>query len=188
MLAALALATDPPPRRILDRKPEPKSTPLITVAMWKMIIGQSVYQLAVTLVLYFGGAAIFSYDSNHERKQLQTAVFNTYVWMQIFNMYNTRQLGKSLNVLEGVTRNWLFVAVSLVMIGGQVLIIVGREAFSVVPLTGAQWGYCLVLGALSIVVGCIIRVIPDGPVERLLVSLVDGGKRLLDGFRVRKGE
>ncbi|KAL1981086.1 hypothetical protein VTN96DRAFT_3069 [Rasamsonia emersonii] len=188
-LAALALATDPPPQRILDRKPEPKSTPLITVSMWKMIIGQSVYQLAVTLVLYFGGAAIFSYDSAYERKQLETAVFNTYVWMQIFNMYNNRQLEKSFNVFEGITRNWLFVAVSLVMIGGQVLIIfVGGEAFSVVPLTGAQWGYCLILGALSIVVGCVIRLIPDGPVERVFESLVGGGKRLVDVFNVRRRE
>lgn len=86
-LAALALATDPPPRRILDRKPEPISTPLITPTMWKMIIGQSVYQMVVTLVLYFAGSSIFSYHSALQTSQLQTAVFNTYVWMQIFNMY-----------------------------------------------------------------------------------------------------
>jgi Ca2+-transporting ATPase len=86
-LAALALATDPPPRRILNRKPEPISTPLITPTMWKMIIGQSVYQMVVTLVLYFAGSSIFSYHSAHQKSQLQTAVFNTYVWMQIFNMY-----------------------------------------------------------------------------------------------------
>lgn len=86
-LAALALATDPPPRRILDRKPEPTSTPLITPTMWKMIIGQSIYQMVVTLVLYFAGSSIFSYHGAHQTSQLQTAVFNTYVWMQIFNMY-----------------------------------------------------------------------------------------------------
>lgn len=86
-LAALALATDPPTSRILDRKPEPISTPLINPTMWKMIIGQSVYQMVVTLVLYFAGSTIFSYHSSHETSQLQTAIFNTYVWMQIFNMY-----------------------------------------------------------------------------------------------------
>lgn len=86
-LAALALATDPPTRRILNRNPEPKSNSLITAQMWKMIIGQSIYQMLVTLVLYFAGAAIFSYSTEHEMQQLQTAVFNTYVWMQIFNMY-----------------------------------------------------------------------------------------------------
>lgn len=85
-LAALALATDPPSRKVLDRKPEPRSSPLITIPMWKMIIGQSIYQLAVTLVLHFAGSSIFSYTPD-DKDGLQTAVFNTYVWMQIFNMY-----------------------------------------------------------------------------------------------------
>jgi hypothetical protein len=104
-LAALALATDPPPRRILDRKPEPTSSPLITPNMWKMIIGQSVYQMVVTLVLYFAGAAIFSYHGEHQKSQLQTAVFNTYVWMQIFNMYkyvDTTVLGLFLVLQEAM--------------------------------------------------------------------------------------
>ena len=85
--AALALATDPPAPSILDRKPDPKSAPLITVNMWKMIIGQAIYQLVVTFVLFFAGASILSYQSDHEKAQLSTLVFNTFVWMQIFNQY-----------------------------------------------------------------------------------------------------
>lgn len=85
--AALALATDPPTPSILNRKPEPKSAPLITLTMWKMIIGQSIYQLVVTFILYFGGVSILSYDTVREQNQLQTLVFNTFVWMQIFNQY-----------------------------------------------------------------------------------------------------
>src|SRR6187402_1467763 len=53
--AALALATDPPTRSILNRKPEKKSAPLITLNMWKMIIGQAIFQLIVTLILNFAG-------------------------------------------------------------------------------------------------------------------------------------
>jgi P-type Ca2+ transporter type 2C len=86
-MAALALATDPPTPRILDRKPEPRSAPLISVSMWKMIVGQSIYQIVVNVVLYFGGSAIFHYNTGVENAQLQTLVFNTYVWMQVFNMY-----------------------------------------------------------------------------------------------------
>jgi len=86
-MAALALATDPASSSILDRKPDPRSEPLITIPMWKMIIGQSVYQVAVTLILYFGGTTILSYETAHEQEQLQTLIFNTFVWMQIFNMY-----------------------------------------------------------------------------------------------------
>jgi len=86
-MAALALATDPPAPTILDKKPEPRSAPLITITMWKMIFGQSAYQLTVTLILYFGGETILNYHTDLELVQLQTIVFNTYVWMNIFNMY-----------------------------------------------------------------------------------------------------
>lgn len=86
-MAALALATDPPTVNILDRKPVPRSAPLISISMWKMIVGQSIYQMAVTVVLYFAGSSIFHYHSSEEKAQLQTAIFNTYVWLQIFNMF-----------------------------------------------------------------------------------------------------
>jgi len=84
--AALALATDPPPPSILDRKPQPKSAALISLTMWKMIIGQSIYQLAVTLVLNFAGDRILTHI-DARKDSLETLVFNTYVWMQFFNQY-----------------------------------------------------------------------------------------------------
>lgn len=86
--AALALATDPPTRSILDRKPDRKSAPLITLRMSKMIIGQAICQLAITFVLNFGGNKLLGYDgSEHDQKELKTLVFNTFVWLQIFNEF-----------------------------------------------------------------------------------------------------
>jgi P-type Ca2+ transporter type 2C len=83
--AALALATDPPTPTILDRKPDSRSSRLITLNMWKMIIGQSIYQLIVTLVLNFRGNEILGYTTEFEKSRLETLVFNIYVWMQVFN-------------------------------------------------------------------------------------------------------
>jgi Ca2+-transporting ATPase len=83
--AALALATDPPTPSVLDRKPDPKSSRLITLNMWKMIIGQAIYQLIVTLVLDFRGNEILGYTTKFEKSRLETLVFNIYVWMQVFN-------------------------------------------------------------------------------------------------------
>ncbi|CAG8138463.1 unnamed protein product [Penicillium olsonii] len=171
-LAALALATDPPPRRILNRKPEPISTPLITPTMWKMIIGQSIYQMVVTLVLYFAGSSIFSYHGAHQTSQLQTAVFNTYVWMQIFNMYNNRQIERSFNLVEGLHRNWLFIAITSIMMGAQILIMfVGGRAFSITTLTGDQWAYSVVLGAISIPVGFLLQAVPDVIVAKPMAGM-----------------
>lgn len=85
--AALALATDPPAPSILDRKPDKKSVGLISTRMGKMIIGQAICQLAITLVLNFAGPTLLGYDmsDSHDAKRLKTLVFNTFVWLQIFN-------------------------------------------------------------------------------------------------------
>ncbi|PVI07713.1 calcium ATPase, partial [Periconia macrospinosa] len=161
--AALALATDPPARSVLNRKPDRKSAPLITLRMTKMIIGQVICQLAVTLLLNFGGRTLLGYDQTEaDTKRLNTLVFNTFVWLQIFNEVNNRRLDNKLNVFESIHKNFFFLLINLIMIGGQVLIIfVGREAFKVVPLDGKEWGLSVGLGAMSLPWGALIRLFPD---------------------------
>jgi Ca2+-transporting ATPase len=176
--AALALATDPPTASILKRRPEPKSAPLITITMWKMIIGQAIYQLVVTLILYFGGVSILSYQTQGEKDRLQSTIFNTFVWMQIFNQYNSRRLDNNFNIFEGVFRNWWFMGIQLIIIGGQLLIMfVGGQAFSINRINGAEWGYSIVLGALSMPVAVIIRLLPDELFAKLIPSLPRRKKR-----------
>ncbi|KAF2009950.1 calcium transporting P-type ATPase-like protein [Aaosphaeria arxii CBS 175.79] len=171
--AALALATDPPTRTLLERKPDPKSAPLITLRMWKMIIGQSIYQLTVTFILYFAGESILSYESTEEKERMPTLVFNTFVWMQIFNALNNRRLDNHFNVFEGIHRNVFFIIIMFIMIGGQTMIVfVGGAAFDVTRINGAQWAYSIVLGALSLPVGMIIRLIPDDLIRRCIPAFM----------------
>ncbi|KAJ4289485.1 plasma membrane calcium [Collariella sp. IMI 366227] len=145
--AALALATDPPNGSLLDRVPEPRRAPLITLTMWKMIMGQSVYQLVVCLTLHFGGPGFLRYPES----QLRTLVFNTFVFMQIFKLVNSRRIDNKLNIFEGLHRNHLFMLMMSIMVAGQALIVfVGGAAFVVVRLTGVQWAISLVLGFMSI--------------------------------------
>lgn len=55
------------------------------------------------------------------------------------------------------------------MVGGQVMIIfVGDDALQVRPLTAGEWGISIILGALSLPVGMIVRLFPDEIVRRLL--------------------
>lgn len=176
--AALALATDPPTRNIINRKPAPKSSPLITVNMWKMIIGQAIFQLVITFVLFFGqkqgdGGGLLTWRTEEEHTKLRAFVFNCFVWMQIFNMFNNRRLDNKFNIFEGVQRNEFFIFIALVMIGGQVMIMfVGGVAFDVSRLTAEQWAYSVGLGAVSIPVGVLIRLIPDEFVARLVPEWV----------------
>lgn len=79
--AALALATDPPTPNLLERLPEPRSAPLINISMWKMIIGQAVFQICIMLVLLYTDIL----DLEDDSPTLQTFVFTTFVFCQIFN-------------------------------------------------------------------------------------------------------
>lgn len=86
-LAALALATDPPQDSVLDRKPERRDSSIISTTMWKMIIGQAIYQLVITFLIYYGGVKVLPGPDDITHDQIQTLVFNTFVWMQIFNQW-----------------------------------------------------------------------------------------------------
>lgn len=159
--AALALATDPPTDKILDRPPQPKRAPLITTNMWKMIIGQAIFQLAVTFVLYFAGSRIFP---SYSEAEIRTVVFNTFVWMQIFNEFNNRRLDNKFNIFEGLQRNQFFIFINCLMVGLQIAIIfVGGQAFSIVSggISGPQWALSIVLALLCMPWAIAVRLFPD---------------------------
>lgn len=164
--AALALATDAPTEKILNRPPVPKRAALITTNMWKMILGQAVYQLAVTFTLYFAGAKILHYnlDANDGllRLELNTIVFNTFVWMQIFNEFNNRRLDNKFNIFEGVLKNYFFIGINAIMIGGQIMIIfVGGKAFQIKRIGGSQWAICILCALPCLLWAMVLRSIPD---------------------------
>jgi Ca2+-transporting ATPase len=164
--AALALATDPPTEDILNRPPQGRNKSLITTTMWKQITGQNIYKLTAIFVLYFAGGPILGYDLTDPNKQLEldTIIFNAFVWMQIFNIFNNRRLDNKLNVLEGVHRNPYFIGIVVLIVGLQVMIIfVGGRAFAIKPggIDGTQWAISIVVGFVCIPWAVAIRYFPD---------------------------
>lgn len=57
--AALALATEPPADALMQRHPHNKNESIVNQVMWRNIIGQSVLQIIVLLVLLFFGSDMF---------------------------------------------------------------------------------------------------------------------------------
>lgn len=193
-LAALALATDPPQESVLDRKPERKGSSIISPTMWKMIIGQAIYQLAITFLLYYGSPKgilpLPGPDDTPPKDQQATLVFNTFVWMQIFNQWNNRRLDNQFNIFEGLTKNWFFIAINAIMCGGQVIIIFfGGAAFQIAKhQSPTMWAIAIVLGFISIPVGVIIRLIPDSLVIALVPDFLKNRSRKIPGVTISDEE
>lgn len=81
--AALALATDPATPESLNRLPDAKTAPLITIDMFKMILGQALFQILACLILHFVGQDIIygscssAFECNRDHALLTSTVFNT---------------------------------------------------------------------------------------------------------------
>ncbi|UZJ57064.1 hypothetical protein CBS101457_006384 [Exobasidium rhododendri] len=177
-LAALALATDPASRVLLDRKPDRRSAPLITTDMWKMIVGQSVYQFALILTLNFAGKSLLNLNATdavgviREDNLLRSLIFNLYVFCQLFNQINCRSLSRDLNFFSGLHRNFWFIGILAVEVAFQILIAYkGGAAFSVVTMGGREWAITIIGGLISWPIGCLIRLAPTQPIENLLIRM-----------------
>ncbi|KAJ9052459.1 plasma membrane calcium [Entomophthora muscae] len=162
-LAALALATDPPVEDVLHRPPSPRNANLITSEMWKMILGQAIFQSAICLILFYYGPSFYNdnIDDNLEKSILHTLIFNSFVFLQIFNQLNCRRIDSGLNIFQGITRNYYFLVIFFLVIILQIVIVnFGGYVFETAPLDYMQWAISVLIGLLSLPIGVVIRLIP----------------------------
>ena len=138
-MVTMAFVTEAPGgHTTFENQPRSLNTP-VNSYMRRNIIGQAIFQITVLLVLMYKVRDLFdlSYEdsdpfypneedmlSNPERTEWKlfeptvkleayTIVFQTFVFMQIFNMINSRKLSEY-NVFAGLLENWTFL---LIVIG-----------------------------------------------------------------------
>jgi Ca2+-transporting ATPase len=159
-LGALALATEPPNEGLMKRQPIGRTASFITRAMWRNIIGQSIYQLIVLGILNFCGKQILNLNGPDSTAVLNTIIFNSFVFCQVFNEVNSREIEK-INVFKGMFNSWVFVAVMTATVGFQVIIVELLGAFaSTVPLSWQHWLLCIVIGSISMILAVGLKCIP----------------------------
>lgn len=154
-LASLALATEPPAAdELLRRRPYAKSDHILSAKMVKHIAIQSGWQLCVLAILILAGDRLFADVKvtllDQGRPQLtaerssgvqatlhSTYIFNTFVFLQIFNFLNCRRLYDEFNIFKGIRQSRIFVAIWLLIVGLQVLIAnFGGRSFNIAFLVG----------------------------------------------------
>ncbi|KAL8009497.1 putative P-type ATPase, HAD-like superfamily [Plasmopara halstedii] len=168
--ASLALATEEPTPSLLNRKPYPKTEPLISKKMSKHIIGQSIYQLVLLLAIVFTGEKWFNIPSGR-RPDLpeedkddptvhMTLVFNVFVWAQLFNELNCRKIHDELNIFAGITKNRVFLYVCLLQIVLQYVMVQHTgDWFKCKPLNLEEWLLSIAMGFGSLPLGLLLRTI-----------------------------
>ncbi|XP_071689466.1 putative calcium-transporting ATPase 13, plasma membrane-type [Rutidosis leptorrhynchoides] len=155
-LGALALATERPTKELMHKPPIGRVAPLITNVMWRNLLAQALYQITVLLTFQFKGKSIFNVDERVKN----TIIFNTFVFCQVFNEFNSRKLEKR-NVFEGLHKNRLFIGIIGVTIVLQIVMVELLKNFAdTEKLNGTQWGICIAIAALSWPIGWVVKLIP----------------------------
>ncbi|OVA19786.1 Cation-transporting P-type ATPase [Macleaya cordata] len=155
-LGALALATERPTKELMEKPPIGRRAPLITNVMWRNLIAQALYQIAVLLVLQFRRESIFNVDD----KVKDTLIFNTFVLCQIFNEFNARKLEKR-NVFKGIHKNRLFLGIVGFTIVLQVVMVEVLKKFAdTEKLNLVQWIACIGIASVSWSISWFVKYIP----------------------------
>ncbi|KAK9064891.1 hypothetical protein SSX86_016273 [Deinandra increscens subsp. villosa] len=159
-LGALALATEPPNDALMKRIPVGRQGNFISKVMWRNIFGQSLYQFIVIWLLQTKGKSFYGLSGHNSDLILNTLIFNSFVFCQLFNEVNSREMEK-LNVLNGILQNNVFVSVLSATAVFQIIIIEFLGTFaSTSPLTMKQWYYSILTGFLSMPIAVILKMIP----------------------------
>ncbi|KAJ1418535.1 P-type ATPase [Sesbania bispinosa] len=161
-LGALALATEPPHDGLMKRPPIGRNAKFITRVMWRNIIGQSIYQIFILLVLKFRGKQILKLNGPDATSVLNTVIFNTFGFAR-----HVQELGfPNGNVLNG-------------MLSSDNSRYLGAFA-QTVPLSRELWLASVMIGAVSLLVAVVLKCIPV-PTSHYVATHHDGYEQLPTG-------
>uniref|UniRef100_A0A0D3HW73 Calcium-transporting ATPase n=1 Tax=Oryza barthii TaxID=65489 RepID=A0A0D3HW73_9ORYZ len=161
-LGALALATEPPNDDLMKREPVGRTGKFITNVMWRNILGQSFYQFIVMWYLQTQGKSMFGLDGPDAEVVLNTIIFNSFVFCQVFNEISSREMEK-INVLRGILKNYVFLGVLTSTVVFQFIMVQFLGEFAnTIPLTRLQWIASVLLGLIGMPISAIIKLLPVG--------------------------
>ena len=176
--ASLALATEKPNDKLLNRKPYKRNSSILTLFMKTNIVSQGLFQIIILLFILFKGDKLFGVNSDRELEHYEwndqhgyhfTIFFDVFVFLQVFNSINARKLSqKEINVFEGIKNNIYYILVqSFIVVGQIILVTFGGRAVRTQPLSITQHLCCMLIASLSLVVGFLAKLIPIDMDEKI---------------------
>lgn len=122
-LAAIALAAEQPRLEAIKDFPIKQGEPIVTKAMWRQIIGTTLYSSLIMFLMFWFNDDIWGITYNmsdpwmdgadpSNKTKVFTMLFNIFVYMHLFNLINCRQIKPTRrNVLKGLTKNIYFIVI-----------------------------------------------------------------------------
>eukprot|EP01106_Pelomyxa_sp_JSP_P006689 TRINITY_DN2076_c0_g1_i6.p1 TRINITY_DN2076_c0_g1~~TRINITY_DN2076_c0_g1_i6.p1 ORF type:complete len:157 (+),score=23.41 TRINITY_DN2076_c0_g1_i6:108-578(+) len=113
----------------------------------------------------------YDWEITDQTTLLQTMVFNTFVFCQVFNSVNSRKVNNEWKVWEHLMANWVFDLLLVLTVIIQVFLVIftgqwmGVSSFP--GLNGFQWLSCLVLAVVTLPLGMLAPLIPVPKTKQL---------------------
>lgn len=181
-MGALALGTEPPMMELLDRRPYKRDASLISRPMWRNILIQATYQLMM-LVFLLRRPDLFHCEDGSTHHF--TIIFNAFVFCQVFNEFNAREIGDKFDPVRSLSQSPMFLMVIAFTVVAQFCIVeYGRDFTQTTPLTWEEWKITVGLGAISLPVGFLMRLVPvqEDPDSFAGIGRKDGEKKKDNGW------
>jgi Ca2+-transporting ATPase len=155
-LAALGLSLEPRRDELMKEPPKRRGESFITRSMTENILVMGVYFILVTLVMQATGWYLGADAS--DATQVGSVLFTTYVFMQIFNLFNARSVRPDRSAFAGVlaSRNFQMV-LGLIVVVQILLTQFGGATFNTSPLPLSIWIKILLIGASALLLGELYR-------------------------------
>lgn len=134
-LAAMALASLPPSREVMEEKPRSSDAFIITKSMIRGILTTGgLFFLATFALLWY-----FEQGAGIDDKKL-TVFFTIFVMLQWWNLFNARMLGSCHSAFRRLwaCEGFLFVLL-IVLVGQWVIVTFGGKMFRTIPLSWQMW-------------------------------------------------
>lgn len=171
--AAIALSTEPPLPSVLQG--QNGSGKILTGAVWRQILGISLWNALVMAVVIIFGPSIAGISSAQSpltnedaHKKLVTLIFNCFVFLQLFNEINCRKVGRrDFNVFEKFFHNMYYIIILFTCFGFQYVL---SEYLSGIAgtthLTKSEWGGCIAIGSTVLFVSLLLKLTPESLVNK----------------------
>jgi len=177
----------------------------MTPLMYRQIIGVTLYMITIMMVVMYSGKNMFDlgdYTSStqitdkddplaDEKMKHFTLIWNTFIFLQIFNLVNCRDVGGTkMHGCSGLFRNFLTWAILLLIVIVQATAcktFIGRVLFEAHIVSTRHFMVTVVIGWSVMLASAVFKLIPGRWIEDKMPSLdenkaIGGSSKLMGAY------